>query len=140
VAGVVVFLMLVLAFPLYRAVDSTRRDTAFADQQTALVTSGQHLWALNCASCHGEQGQGPDAPALNSQEFLTAVSDEQIHRIVSAGITGTEMPSWLNEFGGPLTDQEIAAIVAYVRSWEPTAPSRPDWRAPSPSPEPSPTA
>jgi len=41
------------------------------------------------------------------------------------------MPTWWNELGGPLTDEQIAAIVAYVRSWEKTAPSRPDWRTPA---------
>ena len=32
------------------------------------------------------------------------------------------MPAWRNEIGGPLTDEQIAAVVAYMRSWEPTAP------------------
>jgi hypothetical protein len=41
------------------------------------------------------------------------------------------MPAWWNEYGGPLTDQQIAEVVAYIRSWEKTAPSCPDWRTPS---------
>ncbi len=41
------------------------------------------------------------------------------------------MPAWWNEYGGPLTDQQVAEVVAYVRSWEQTAPSCPDWRTPS---------
>jgi mono/diheme cytochrome c family protein len=127
-------MLLVVSFPLYRVVDSNRRDDALAAQQAAQVSTGEQLWALNCASCHGDHGQGVDAPALNSQQFLTGITDEQMHRIVSAGITGTEMPAWSNEFGGPLTDEEIAAVVAYVRSWQRTAPSVPDWRSPGPSP------
>ncbi len=35
------------------------------------------------------------------------------------------MPAWLNEYGGPLTDQEIQETVAYLRSLEPNAPSGP---------------
>jgi mono/diheme cytochrome c family protein len=129
-AGVVVFVLLIAAFPVYKAVEGPRRHDALVSQQAALVRSGKQLWGLNCASCHGERGQGVTAPALNSKQFLTAISDDQMHRIVAAGITGTAMPSWWDEFGGPLTDQQIAAIVAYVRSWEKTAPSRPDWRNP----------
>lgn len=128
-AGLVLFLLLVVAFPAYRAVDSTRRDTALSERQLALVSSGRQLWGLNCAACHGDNGQGVDAPALNAKEFLDGVGDEQMHRIVAAGISGTEMPAWWNEFGGPLTDEQIAAVVAYVRSWQATAPSRPDWRS-----------
>ena len=41
------------------------------------------------------------------------------------------MPAWLNDYGGPLTEQQIDAVVAFIRSWEATAPSRPDWRTPS---------
>jgi mono/diheme cytochrome c family protein len=135
-AGVVVFVLLVVSFPLYRAVDANRRDEALASQEAAQVATGRHLWALNCASCHGDHGQGLSAPALNSQQFLTGITDEQMHRIVSAGITGTAMPAWSNEFGGPLTDEEIAAVVAYVRSWQKTAPSVPDWRSPTPTASP----
>jgi len=128
-SGSVLFLLLVLAFPLYLLVDSTRRTEALADRESALVRSGRQLWGLNCASCHGTTGEGEDAPALNSQQFLEITSDEQMHRIIAAGITGAKMPAWWNEFGGPLTDEQITAIVAYVRSWEPSAPDRPDWRS-----------
>jgi mono/diheme cytochrome c family protein len=130
VAGVIVFVVLVASFPLYKAVEGPRRDRALAARNAALVTTGRQLWALNCASCHGDNGQGVDAPALRSQQFLSSIVDEQMHRIVAAGITGTEMPAWSDEFGGPLTDDQIAAIVAYVRSWQKNAPSVPDWRNP----------
>ena len=133
----VVFLALVLAFPAYKGVEATRRDKALTARETALVSSGRQLWALNCASCHGDQGEGVDAPALRSKQFLDSITDEQMHRIVAAGITGSEMPAWWDEFGGPLTDDQIAAVVAWVRSWQPSAPDRPDWRNPgaqSPSP------
>ncbi|HYT80529.1 MAG TPA: cytochrome c [Actinomycetota bacterium] len=133
-AGVIMFVLLVASFPLYKAVEGPRREDALKARQTALVSSGRQLWALNCSSCHGGQGQGFSAPALNSKQFLTSIADDQMHRIVAAGITGTPMPAWWNEFGGPLTDEQIAAIVAYVRSWEPKAPSRPDWRTPHPQP------
>lgn len=130
VAGVVVFALLIVAFPLYRVVDATRRDEAFAARQAALVTLGSQIWETNCAECHGGDGEGVDAPALNAREFLTTVSDQQIHSITATGIPGTEMPAWWNEIGGSLTDEQIAAVVAFVRSWEETAPSRPDWREP----------
>jgi mono/diheme cytochrome c family protein len=133
-AGVIVFLLLVVSFPVYKAVESTRRDRALASRQAALVSTGRQLWGLNCASCHGDDGQGVDAPALNSRQFLASIQDEQMHRIVAAGITGTEMPAWWDEFGGPLTDDQIEAVVAFVRSWEKTAPDRPDWRSPQPPP------
>ena len=61
---------------------------ALASQNQALMTQGRHLWATNCASCHGTSGEGGSAPALNSQEFLTTVTDDQIHGIIAGGIPG----------------------------------------------------
>lgn len=130
-AGTFVLFLLVIAFPLYKAVESGRRADALSAQDRALMTSGQQLWGLNCASCHGVQGLGVSAPALNSQGFLTSITDEQMHGIIRGGIPGTPMPAWWNEYGGPLTDQQIRSVVTYVLSWQPTAPTCPDWRTSS---------
>jgi mono/diheme cytochrome c family protein len=124
-------LLLVIAFPLYKAVESARRTNALEAQDAALIMSGHQLWGLNCASCHGVNGEGVDAPALNSQEFFQGTTDQQIAGIIKGGIPGSEMPAWWNEYGGPLTDQQIAEVVSFIRSWEKTAPSCPDWRTPS---------
>ena len=124
-------LVLVLSFPLYKLTESSRRADAATLQRQAQITTGEQLWALNCAECHGKMGQGVSAPALNSQQFLTSVTDAQMTNIIRGGIPGTAMPAWLTDYCGPLTDQQIAALVTYIRSWEPTAPSRPDWRTPS---------
>lgn len=130
-AGVWVFLVLVLSFPVYKATETHRLSSADASQAAAQVTLGRQLWGLNCATCHGVNGLGVDAPALNSQQFLASVTDPQMRGIVSGGIPGSEMPAWLDDYGGPLTPQQIQALVAYVRSWQPKAPSNPDWRTPT---------
>lgn len=138
IAGVVVFALLVVTFPLYRAIESSDRAAEAAEYRGGLVWEGKKLYAANCALCHGEQGEGVDAPALNSKEFLRAANEEQIVGIVSVGIPGTNMQSWSNEYGGPLTLEEITSIAAFLASLEPTAPSRPDWRNFAPSPTPAP--
>ena len=107
VAGTAGGALLVAAFPAYRAVESDRRDVALAERQAAEGRAGRDLWASNCASCHGEDGEGVDAPALNSEEFLAQATDRQIHHVTQAGIPGTEMGAWWNELGGPLTDEEV---------------------------------
>ncbi len=130
IAGVWVFFVLVLSFPAYRLTESSRRSDAEVSQNAAQIAAGQQLWSENCATCHGTTGEGITAPALNSQEFLASVTDQQIAGIIEGGVPGSEMPAWLADYGGSLTQQQIEAIVAYVRSWQSTAPSRPDWRTP----------
>lgn len=128
--GAVVGLLLVLAFPLYLGVEDARRDEALAARQAGLTTMGRELWTQSCASCHGINGEGVDAPALNSKQFLEATTDLQVHHLTASGVPGTEMPAWWIQLGGSMTDEQIQALVAYIRSWEDAAPDRPDWRTP----------
>lgn len=145
IAGIFVLVALIAAFPAYKAVESARRDDALARRQSALLLAGQKLWTDNCSACHGVQGEGPAAPALRSREFLSQTPDRLIHHVIQAGVPGTAMSAWWNEFGGPLTDDQIAALVAFLRNWEDDAPSISDWREPgastaSPAPSEPPVA
>ena len=121
---------MVLAFPLYRIWEPASRSEARELQQASLATQGQDIFSLFCSACHGLAGEGVDAPALNSQQFLRAATDEQIRLLVSVGVPGTAMSAYSLDFGGPLTSEQIRAVVTFFRSWEPDAPDRPDWRTP----------
>jgi len=126
--GAVLLFAMVLVFPLYRWYEPTSRTDARAEQQSSLARSGEALWSLNCASCHGLNGEGGIGPALNSEQFLTSSTDDQFQLLVSVGVPGTQMSAYSQDFGGPLTSEQIKALSLYVRSWEETAPDRPDWR------------
>jgi mono/diheme cytochrome c family protein len=128
IAGLVLMVIGLLAFPIYRFSEPAARAAADETAQANLASAGDGLWSATCASCHGSYGQGVDAPALNSTQFLTIATDEQIFSIASSGVPGTEMSAYSQQFGGPLTEEQIASLVACVRSWEKTAPDRPDWR------------
>ena len=122
-------LVLVLSFPAYKLTESSRRSDARRCQHAAQLAPGNSSGATNCTSCHGVMGEGVSAPALNSQEFLHRSPTSRCG-IIAGGIPGTAMPAWSTDYGGPLTEQQIQALVTYVRSWETTAPSGPDWRTP----------
>ena len=127
--GIVLMGVLIAAFVLYKIREPELRTTARAEQVAEYTEHGSQLFANNCSSCHGDNGEGEDAPTLNAKEFLQTTTDEQIRLITAGGITGTDMPTWSIDMGGSLTDQQIEQIVTYMRSWESTAPSVPDWRA-----------
>lgn len=128
--GGILMLAMALAFPLYRVVEPVNREEARAENLASLVEQGQSIYALNCAACHGPNGEGGIGPALNSQQFFRSATDDQIRLLVSVGVPGTQMSAYDLDFGGPLTSEQIRAVVAYLRSWEPDAPDRPDWRTP----------
>ena len=84
------------------------------------AASGADIFLEHCSECHGNEGEGVKAPALNNQEFLNAASNGYLMATVTLGRKGTAMPSW--GYGGEdypaLTASERQDVVAYVRSWQ----------------------
>jgi len=127
--GLLLMLIMVLAFPIYRIVEPSRRADAAEYRATELAMQGEALFALTCAACHGDQGQGgEDAPTLNAKEFLQFATDEQIESLTATGVPGSDMSPYSLDFGGPFTQEQIVALTTYLRSLEEDAPSIPDWR------------
>lgn len=94
-------------------------EAAPLDTSPEAIANGQRLFNLLCTQCHGTDGYGSAiAPALNNQTFLSQTPDAAIQQIISGGVTGTKMPAW----GGYLTEADINAITAYIRSLAATAP------------------
>lgn len=129
-AGLALMGVFFLAFPLYRLYEPNSREEARVEQRSFLAAQGEELFEGSCASCHGVAGTGAIAPAVAAKEFLESVDDTQISQLVSVGIPGSEMVGYSNDFGGPMTAQEINAITIYLRSLEEDAVSKPNWRTP----------
>lgn len=68
---------------------------------------GYTLFMMNCAHCHGSDARGDEGPNLHD----VTKSDARIASLIKNGIKG-EMP----KFGAKLTDTDMQALVAFVRS------------------------
>ncbi|MGI9607774.1 MAG: c-type cytochrome [Acidimicrobiales bacterium] len=130
VVGAVLLLAMAAAFPLYLSYEPSARASARQTQIESLTEEGSNIWGFNCASCHGVEGQGGSAPALNSKQFLQSATDQQIELLVAVGIPGSTMGAYSQDFAGPLTSEQIKAVTLYLRAWEEGAPDVPDWRDP----------
>ncbi len=94
---------------------------------------GKSLYIRYCIGCHGERGDGAgeNAPHVNPQypkprDFTaglfkcrstpsgTIPLDSDIFETVGRGVNTTAMPSWF-----PLTRQERADLVAYIKGFSP---------------------
>jgi cytochrome c oxidase cbb3-type subunit III len=95
------------------------------------ITDFATLYAQNCASCHGRNGQDGPALDLHNPEYLALVDDTSLRKWTADGVSGTEMPAFATSAGGMLTDAQINALVTGMRNaW-----SRPDALAgPAPPP------
>ncbi|MCP3988448.1 MAG: cytochrome c [Actinomycetia bacterium] len=128
IIGAVLLFGMALVFPFYRLTEPVNRENAYEEQLKSLASSGESLWSFNCASCHGESGEGGIGPSLNAKQFLQSASDSQIELLVAVGVPGSQMGAYSQDFGGPLTSEQIKALAVYIRSWEEDAPDNPNWR------------
>ncbi len=91
----------------------------------AVLQKGAALYRQQCAECHKDngQGQGKDYPPLAGNRSLAVTSPVNAIRIVLNGgyppsTGGNPRPYGMPPFGHDLNDDEVAAVVSYLRtSW-----------------------
>lgn len=133
IAGLVLTLLILAGFTYYLFSENNRMEVAAASFESERVHLGREIFTEQCATCHGAQGEGGVGTALNNKALLKNTFDEVFFSVIRSGVPSTQMPAWSVDFGGPLTDEEIRAVVAFIRAWEPTAPEiEPDLFVPSP--------
>jgi cytochrome c oxidase cbb3-type subunit 3 len=79
------------------------------------ASTGESLFATNCAPCHGPKGDGGKGSNLAVRRLPRAPDDAALAAIIATGIPGTQMP------GTRMTAAESAQLVAFVRSLGRTA-------------------
>jgi mono/diheme cytochrome c family protein len=94
------------------------------------VQAGHQIYLARCQACHQADGRGlPGAfPPLVGSEWVTGPPETVVH-VVLDGLQGPvtvagqtfngAMPAWREQ----LSNQEIAAVVTYIRQWAPNAAS-----------------
>jgi cytochrome c oxidase cbb3-type subunit 3 len=88
---------------------------------TGTIERGRELYGDMCAVCHGPAGEGyraDQAPRIAHPDFLSAASDHLLHQAIAHGRAGTTMSAWSRERGGPLSNGDVDALVALLRSWD----------------------
>lgn len=111
------------------------------------VTGAENASGKECARCHGTNAQGGTNDFLNPNtnvrsvvqvpELRTVFSRYQnpppgykdarafIYETIDRGRPGTDMPTWGNKNGGPLTEQELNDIVTWLQSIQQTPKTSP---------------
>jgi cbb3-type cytochrome c oxidase subunit III len=79
-------------------------------------TRGLSLFLRNCAGCHGMNGRGGMAPEIGNPVFQQAATDDFIVRTIRNGRAATAMPAFQRAEAPALGDQEIADLLAYLRT------------------------
>ena len=105
--------------------------SAWATADPARIARGRETYATACAPCHGRDGAGnPEwesavRPVSFADCATTAEPAEQWETIVKSGGPVRGLSSVMPAFGEALTDEEIGAVVAYLRTFCPRADAYP---------------
>jgi mono/diheme cytochrome c family protein len=87
------------------------------------AANGLSLYESNCAVCHGAKGEKMPTVDLSSAEFIDKLGRAGISSAIREGKGG--MPAFSKSAGGPLSYEEIEAIVRYAISLA-GAPAKPE--------------
>jgi mono/diheme cytochrome c family protein len=142
IVGTLSFVLTMVLFGYVAVTEQDRMATFDTAYQARQVETGGQLFESNCATCHGLDGKGTGrGPALNTPDLLAGnpparlkdagwagTLQDFIHTTVAGGrprasVTFAEyperMPTWSQEFGGPMRADQVDAVVAYVLNWAP---------------------
>lgn len=77
--------------------------------------AGYVIFQENCVACHGEDGEGRVGATLTTA-FAGIAPGEIALETIRRGVEGALMPPFAQEQGGPLTDEQVNDVAAYVLS------------------------
>ncbi|MCS7222400.1 MAG: cytochrome c [Anaerolineae bacterium] len=95
-----------------------------AGASSEMIAQGKQWYEQSCSSCHGPDAKGLPhlGKDMTTSEFIKGQTDEELLEFIKKGrpasdpanTTGVDMPP---KGGNPaLTDDQIRAIIAYIRS------------------------
>ncbi len=110
---------------------------SYAGNAAGDPVSGQKVFTAFCASCHGADGAGMKSAASGGNlptgsivdpTYLALISNQGLRSIIVAGRPDDGMPNWYSHQtgagSGPMTDQEISDVVAWLASHRVAAPGQ----------------
>lgn len=138
--GVILLVVIVIGLPLYWILEPARLAGAEDAKEEQFIEWGSRLFAptaeggFNCAGCHGGMNGGGGAapynltdpatgqvsavnwaaPALNTIYYR--FNEEEVRFILVYGRPFSPMSPWGVEGGGPMNDQQIDTLLAYLYS------------------------
>lgn len=80
----------------------------------ACGASPDALYDHHCAECHGADGRGGKAPALNKQGLLRTVGEDYLIRSISFGRPVRGCPA----YAGTISTEDIKKIARHIKGWQ----------------------
>ncbi len=134
--GTFAFIGAVVILIIMSVMEPARMESFTRSYESRRIEEGAAIFESSCRPCHGPQGGGtPLGPPLNHASLFngdylseigwTGTLDDFLSSTVSAGrplpTEGTSfpqrMPTWGENFGGPLRIDQVENVVAFIMNW-----------------------
>ena len=144
IIGTVAFMisMMVLGYAALR--EQARVERFTGARLGRQIEMGAHLYEGNCATCHGIHGKAEECTDSSSGEVIGCIGlplnyapllcgdtsmrmetmnwegskESFIQSTIASGRPGTEMPTWSEQFDGPMRNDQIADLSKFILNWE----------------------
>jgi mono/diheme cytochrome c family protein len=142
VIGTISFMLVMIILGLAALLEPAQLERITEARMGRQIESGAVLFKENCAECHGIDGKaqlcidysgdekGCSGLPLNHATFICGEPSQRmaqldwqsskqdlIFQTISAGRPGTLMPTWSDQFGGPMEQYQIDQLAAYILNW-----------------------
>ena len=137
--GIVFVLITMVVLTIYGIQEQGRLEERTESEHALAIQRGAVIFEENCSECHGQNGGGVlgRGAALNTDHFFDPIDG----RLDEVGYNGTlksfvtltvaggrpvksdsqyaqPMPTWGQEYGGPLRQDQVNDVTAFVLNWE----------------------
>ena len=86
------------------------------------AADAKDIWTKDCAKCHGEDGKGDtkmgkklEVKDLADAKTQAGMKDDEMAKAIKDGVKEKDSDKTKMKAFGDLSDQEVKALVAYVR-------------------------
>jgi mono/diheme cytochrome c family protein len=143
IIGTIAFMLTMIILGFIALNEPARLQAFSAAYEGRSIENGAEVFVNNCATCHGIDGTATqcfDAAGaeigcvgrpLNTAELLcgnrparleamgwTGAKFDFIEGTIAAGRPWAGMPTWGQQFGGPLQNNEVRDVALFVQNWE----------------------
>ena len=144
IIGTIAFMMTMMVLG-YSALREPARLVRFTDARVGRqIQTGAHLYDANCTTCHGVNAKSEECYDASTGEPIGCIGlplnyapllcgdvslrmeamnwegskEAFIAATLTSGRYGTQMPTWSQNFGGPLRNDEIEDLTQFILNYE----------------------
>lgn len=142
VIGTISFMLVMIILGLAALLEPAELERVTIAREGRQIESGAVLFNANCVECHGKEGKAIECVDFAGEEKACVglplnhvpllcgdpsqrmgqlgwkgSKEDLIFQTISAGRPGTLMPTWSDQFGGPMEEYQIDQLTSYILNW-----------------------